>query len=52
MSEETVKNNILLMCEFTGNNYGLFQEFLEERDIEPTEAEVMLDNIRQNMEAS
>lgn len=39
------KNDMLLVKAFLDHEYETFQTYLEEQDIKPTEAEVIIDNI-------
>lgn len=44
--EEHLKNDLFLTIVFLEKNYELYQNHLESLDIEPTEAEVMIENFK------
>lgn len=40
--------DLKLIAEFLEENYSLFQDFLEQEEIESTEAESMIDELKNN----
>ena len=43
--KELTDNERQLVASFLSQNYELFQEFLDENDIEPAEAELIIDKL-------